>query len=74
MPEQRYALLSDDDGHYWLIPVERYSEAAKALETLCAYWETADYEAEKPPELEALGFQRIDNPTCLTFTDPREDL
>lgn len=71
----RYCLVGDGDGHHWLCPVERREEAVAQLAAVSAYWE--DMTPSGPPPLgpdEIDWLQRIDNPSCLTFAEPREDL
>lgn len=55
---QRYRLMSDDDDHYYFVPVGR----EKAFNDMV---ESGTYE----PEFESIGCC----PNCYSFTDPRLD-
>lgn len=73
---QRFCLISDGDGHHWLCPVERTSEAAAIVEANENFdWSHIKDDEEPPPNPDSIGWlTRIDNPTRLSFTDPKEDL
>jgi len=59
----RYKFLSDDDGHTYLVPVEKIEAFEKWL-AAGPYWE--NYTGE---EFESLGRSL----NCFSFTDPQED-
>jgi hypothetical protein len=60
---QRYKLLSDDDGHYYIIPVEKTKQFRRWVDA-APYWEGY---REENFEGRALG----GSPSLLTFTDPQ---
>jgi hypothetical protein len=65
---QRYKLLSDDDGHYYLVPVEQ--------EEAFNEWVASFNEDEEgdPDGYAKLGAQSLGcSPTCVSFTDPKID-
>jgi len=71
---QRYRLLSDDDDHWFICPVEREKEGRECIEALERFWEEeahTEEELEEPPELPDFLIA-IDNPFTLTFTDPKD--
>lgn len=71
----RYCLVSDGDGHHWLCPVERAREACALLEANEDYWGSYSPSGEPPANPDSMPWlRRVDNPTRLTFADPREDL
>lgn len=49
-PEQRYRFIRDDDGHWYLVPAERYDEASKHFEAVYAYWNAGDDARGEPPD------------------------
>jgi hypothetical protein len=63
--EPRYRLVSDDDGHHYVIRV--------GDEKMFENW--VESTLNGVVEYSGPGFEdkRIDNPRCLSFTDPRED-
>jgi len=63
-PVQRYRLLSDDDGHDYLIPVGQEELFYQWIEALENYEET---------ELNFDDVRLNGAPSRLSFTDPKED-
>jgi len=63
-PAQRYRLLSDDDGHDYLIPVGQEELFYQWMEALENYEET---------ELDFEDARLNGVPARLSFTDPKED-
>ena len=60
--EQRYQLVSDNDGHEYTIPVEQVEEFYEWLE---------DEERSTYEESDKYEDRRVDG--VLTFTDPRAE-
>lgn len=69
----RFCLVGDGDGHHWLCPIERLADAKAVLRDLEKYGDEMP-DCASPPDLDQLGFTRVDNPNRLTFADPREEL
>jgi hypothetical protein len=72
---QRYCLLSDDDGHYYLCPLERRHEASAILEDNDRYWSSAERRhtdsAGPTPVPDYLIY--VDNHYSLSFENPKEN-
>jgi hypothetical protein len=63
--KQRYRLLSDDDGHYYLVPTEKEDEFNAWVNSF------NDDEEGDPSGYEELGAVSLGcSPTCVSFTDP----
>jgi hypothetical protein len=60
---QRYKLLKDDDGHAYIIPVEKEEEFEKWVRA------TTDNEDYEGPSFEHLVIGG--SPSLVTFTDPQ---
>ncbi len=58
--EQRFCLLQDDDGHDYIVPVERIADFEKWLGSEAAQ------DGEMPKWADKFGCA----PSCLSFTDP----
>jgi hypothetical protein len=65
--KRRYKLLSDDDGHHYLVPVENEEKFNE--------WVDSFNEEEGDPD----GYEKLDaeslgcSPTCVSFTCPKVD-
>lgn len=70
MSEQRWRLIADDDGHWYLCPSGREEEARKMLDAVSAYWD--EELGDTPPPMPDF-VNRIDGPESVTFSDPQED-
>jgi len=65
---QRYKLLSDNDGHHYLVPVENEEKINKWVDSF------NDEEESDPDGYEKLDAQSLGcSPTCVSFTDPKVD-
>lgn len=67
----RYCLVRDGSGHWYLCPVPRREEADAAVAAVERYWAAADYSEPAPKVPDWL--ERIDGPLTLTFTDPKTE-
>lgn len=47
---KEFSIISDNDGHYYVCPVECIEEALKAFEEISKYWNEGNYEKECPKE------------------------
>ena len=65
----RFCVVSDDDGHRWICPVERKEEVEKSLAELGEYWGGGDC-SKGPPDDLTVSLPRWEGQD-LTFTDPR---
>jgi len=61
---KRFRLLSDDDGHHYLIPVGKEGEFEAWLQEIA----DEDYSSKGFDDCRISG-----SPELLTFTDPKED-
>ncbi len=64
---QRYRLQSDDEGHSYVIPVEKDDEFAQWIKFI--YSEDYDTKKWQGTDFDAM---QIDGLDTLTFTDPQE--
>lgn len=63
---QRYRYQTDEDGHEYLVPVEKMPEFREAMRKI--------YEENDFSPMASLDEFRIENfAGCYTFTDPRSD-
>lgn len=46
----RYALINDDDGHWYVCPEERLEEASSYLEKVADYWRDMSSDSGLPDE------------------------
>lgn len=70
---QKYCLITDDDGHYFISPFERKDEAEIILESIYNYWnECKDDEDVECPEMPD-WLKQIDGWHRLTFENPVEE-
>jgi hypothetical protein len=63
IPSKRWCLVSDDDGHSYVIPAESRDEFEKWVEA-----------TSNDEEFEGEDFEKYSlggNPECVTFTDPK---
>lgn len=60
---QRWTIVSDEDGHQWLCPLERADEVQRQIYAL---YDDGDPVVSDPTE----GLERIEGER-LTFVDPR---
>ena len=68
---QKYCLIIDDDGHWYLVPFERKQEAEEILDSIADYWES-DIDDNNCPEMPD-WLKRIDGLHKLTFENPVEE-
>lgn len=64
----RFCLVSDDDGHYYIIPYDKKVDWSCYLEECEHYWGEQNYDGDPPeqPEwAETLGC----SPTMVSFSD-----
>lgn len=73
---QRYTLIQDD-GRWYMCPVDRREEALHYFAQIHAFWEASEEEQKTltlPDDDENDGWLReINGPHTLSFTDPREE-
>jgi hypothetical protein len=67
---EKYYLIQDDDGHWYLTPFDKKGEAEKFLEAIYDYW-TNSLDGE-PPEIPD-WLKQIDGWHRLTFENPVEE-
>lgn len=68
---RRWRLLSDDDGHYYLVPAEREEEDFNLW--VDSFNEDENGEGD-PDGFAKLGAKSLGcSPTCVSSTDPRVD-
>lgn len=65
----RYCLVSDDDGHAFVVPEERRDEFFRITEAIAAYWRSTDEDAYCPTMPDE--FYAIEG--SLTFERPEAD-
>lgn len=68
-PAPRYCLVSDDDGHDFVVPVERRDEFFRVVDAIQRFWASSDEDADcptMPDEFHAVG-------GSLTFERPEID-
>lgn len=54
--ERRYVLISDDDGHWYVIPADKQGEAGRYFEAAGAYWSSPSAHGEEVDEPERPGW------------------
>lgn len=71
---KRWMLLSDDDGHHYLVPAESEDAFNEWVDSFRRYDESdgnTDEDYPDPDGYSALGAISLGcSPTCVTFTDP----
>lgn len=70
--DERFCVVSDGDGHSWLCPAERRTEALALIEACETYWGSSR-KGPAPPDPDSVNWlRRIDGIHRLTFTDPQD--
>jgi hypothetical protein len=66
---EKYCLINDDDGHWYLAPFERRNEAREILESIEEAWAEEANEIPEVPD----WLKEIDGYHKLTFENPIEE-
>ena len=72
---ERLCLISDGDGHWFIVPSDKKEQASRYFQKLGEYWEAGDadrHSLDYPDEPEWL--RPINGPHTLTFSDPQDDV
>lgn len=69
--KQKYCLLDDGDGHWFICPFEKRKEGGRAIDSIVEYWDVGDFDKECPvlPE----WMKQINGPHYLSFENPVEE-
>ena len=72
--KQRYRLLSDNDGHYYLVPVD-YLVPVESENAFNEWVDSFNEDEESDPDgYVKLGAQSLGcSPPCVSFVDPKVD-
>ena len=69
---EKYCLIKDDDGHWYLTPFDKKKEAEEILESIANYWGNCEYDFIECPEIPD-WLKQIDGWHRLTFENPVEE-
>lgn len=73
MTAERYCLVADDDGHWYIVPHDRRTEFDTRMAQYYVFLGRDDYtQADQVDPTEEIWCTRIDGPHRLTFTDWEE--
>lgn len=67
---QRYTLISDDDGHWYVCPADKVIAVGKFFEAVRAYWEDGHEDDEVEPSMPRYLSPVGGAPSLVSFTDP----
>lgn len=70
MPEQRFTIISDEDCHWYVCPVDKLGDAQKAFNYIAKIYGDPDYD-EDAPEVPDYCKPIGGALTLLSFTDPQ---